>query len=167
MRAPRLLALLLLAVPLAAVAADKEIRPAVPSGKEGKAVPGDKADKPAPEKEKEKAPPRKKPATGKEAKAEKALENHFLAYDKNRDEKVSLTEFRSGYRGGDLGEAPRLFKERDGDKDEFLDREEFLAIPATKILTKNEQDEIEGRDWKKEREKRERERERERDRDRK
>lgn len=153
MRAPRILAVLLLAIPLAAVAADKAVLPAVPRPKE---------DKPTPPKEKE--VPRKKPATGKEAKAEKALENHFLAYDKNRDEKVSLTEFRSGFRGGDLGEAPRLFKERDGDKDEFLDREEFLAIPATKILTKNEQDEIEGRDWKKEREKRERERERDRDR---
>jgi EF hand len=113
--------------------------------------------KPAPEK------PKEKPAKPK-TEVEQAVEEHFERYDKDGNEKISLAEFRTTFRGSDMGEGPKLFQERDGDKDGSLSKEEFVKINPKKLLSATEQDRIEGRDWKEEREKRERERERKKDR---
>jgi hypothetical protein len=107
--------------------------------------------------------PKEKPAKPK-TEVEQAVAEHFERYDKDRNEKISLAEFRTAFRGSDMGEGPKLFQERDGDKDAHLSREEFEKINPKKILSATEQDRIEGRDWKDEREKRERERERKKDR---
>ena len=167
MRAP-LLAILTLLLPVPALLR-AEIGLRSEPGKGGTVAEEPRKTTPTPPTPPKEAPPKetpkpKKPLTGKAAEAEKAMDAHFASYDRDKNGKLNLAEFRSAFRALDMGESPRLFKEVDGDKDEHLDREEFGRIPPDKILTKNEKDDLSGRDWKREREKRERERDRDRDR---